>query len=163
MDQSVLDFWPVLELTDTYIIHYSHLPIALIGSQPLLTYYFKMKSFLSITLLLQVVGQSEAFVSPSTTTSRPAVYESTSALSMTKDFDLVRGFESICLHAGYLPDPTTTSRGVPLHRTAPYVFKDTETAANLFALAELGNIYSKSVIRRRTFGAVQKSRRDNGM
>lgn len=62
---------------------------------------------------------------------------------MTKDFDLVRGFESICLHGGYLPDPGTTSRGVPIHRTAPYAFKDTETAANLFGLRELGNIYSK--------------------
>ena len=44
--------------------------------------------------------------------------------------------------AGYLPDETT-SRGVPIYRTAPYVFKSTETAANLFALKELGNIYSK--------------------
>lgn len=99
-----------------------------------------MKSFLSITVLFQLALQSEAFVSPSSTTSARV---SSSALSMTKDLDLVRGFESICLHAGYLPDPTTTSRGVPLHRTAPYVFKDTETAANLFALAELGNIYTR--------------------
>ena len=63
---------------------------------------------------------------------------------MTKDFDLVRGFDTICLHGGYLPDPTTTSRGVPIYRTAPYAFKDTKTAANLFALRELGNIYSTS-------------------
>lgn len=81
----------------------------------------------------------QAFTTPSVV-SVPA--SSSTALSMSKDFDLVRGFESICLHAGYLPDPTTTSRGVPLHRTAPYVFKDTETAANLFGLKELGNIYS---------------------
>jgi hypothetical protein len=63
-------------------------------------------------------------------------------LRMTKDFDLVRGFDTICLHGGYLPEATTTSRGVPIYRTAPYAFKDTKTAANLFALRELGNIYS---------------------
>ena len=94
--------------------------------------------FLTAILLLQA---AEAFT-PTTTTPTARTYDT--ALSMTKDFDLVRGFESICLHAGYLPDPTTTSRGVPLHRTAPYAFKDTETAANLFGLKELGNIYSKS-------------------
>lgn len=61
---------------------------------------------------------------------------------MTKDTDLVRGFESICLHGGYLPDETT-SRGVPLYRTSPYVFKSTEHASKLFALQELGNIYTR--------------------
>ena len=84
-------------------------------------------------------AETHAFVSPATVDTPTT----TTALHMTKDFDLVRGFETMCLHAGYLPDPTTTSRGVPLHRTAPYVFKDTETAANLFGLKELGNIYSK--------------------
>ncbi|GAX10907.1 O-acetylhomoserine (thiol)-lyase [Fistulifera solaris] len=61
---------------------------------------------------------------------------------MTKDTDLVRGFETICLHGGYLPD-ATTSRGVPLYRTAPYAFKSTDHAAKLFALQELGNIYTR--------------------
>ena len=61
---------------------------------------------------------------------------------MTKDTDLVRGFETICLHGGYLPD-STTSRGVPLYRTTPYAFESTEKAANLFALKELGNIYTR--------------------
>lgn len=61
---------------------------------------------------------------------------------MTKDNDLVRGFDTICLHGGYLPD-ATTSRGVPLYRTAPYAFKNTEHAANLFGLKELGNIYTR--------------------
>ena len=61
---------------------------------------------------------------------------------MSKDHDLVRGFESICLHAGYLPD-ATTSRAVPLYRTAPYKFESTEKAAALFGLKELGNIYSE--------------------
>ncbi|KAL3929605.1 MAG: hypothetical protein SGARI_004706 [Bacillariaceae sp.] len=54
----------------------------------------------------------------------------------------VRGFESICLHGGYLPD-ATTSRAIPLYRTAPYVFESTEKAAALFGLQELGNIYSR--------------------
>lgn len=52
-------------------------------------------------------------------------------------------FETLCLHAGQQPDPTQLSRGVALHRTTSYVFKNTEHAANLFALKELGNIYTR--------------------
>jgi O-acetylhomoserine (thiol)-lyase len=52
-------------------------------------------------------------------------------------------FETLCLHAGQEPDPTTTARGVVLHRTSSYVFKSTEHAANLFGLKELGNIYTR--------------------
>ena len=52
-------------------------------------------------------------------------------------------FDTLCLHGGTQPDPTTNARGVPLYRTASYVFNDTEHAANLFALKELGNIYSR--------------------
>jgi len=52
-------------------------------------------------------------------------------------------FETLALHAGQVPDPTTLSRGVPIHRTSSYVFKNTEHAANLFALKELGNIYTR--------------------
>jgi O-acetylhomoserine (thiol)-lyase len=51
--------------------------------------------------------------------------------------------ETLCLHGGQQPDPTTLSRAVPVYRTASYVFKDTEHAANLFALKELGNIYTR--------------------
>jgi O-acetylhomoserine (thiol)-lyase len=51
--------------------------------------------------------------------------------------------ETLCLHAGAKPDPTTMARGVPVHRTSSYVFRDTEHAANLFALKELGNIYTR--------------------
>ncbi len=51
--------------------------------------------------------------------------------------------ETLCLHAGHKPDPTTNSRGVPVYRTSSYVFRDTEHAANLFALKELGNIYTR--------------------
>jgi O-acetylhomoserine (thiol)-lyase len=51
--------------------------------------------------------------------------------------------ETLCLHAGYSPDPTTKSRGVPVYRTSSYVFDSTEHAANLFGLRELGNIYTR--------------------
>lgn len=51
--------------------------------------------------------------------------------------------ETLCLHGGQAPDPTTGSRAVPVYRTASYVFKSTEHAANLFALKELGNIYTR--------------------
>lgn len=51
--------------------------------------------------------------------------------------------ETLCLHGGQQPDPTTNSRAVPVYRTASYVFNSTEHAANLFALKELGNIYTR--------------------
>ena len=51
--------------------------------------------------------------------------------------------ETVALHGGQSPDPVTLSRGVPIHRTSSYVFKNTEHAANLFALKELGNIYTR--------------------
>jgi O-acetylhomoserine (thiol)-lyase len=47
------------------------------------------------------------------------------------------------LHAGQKPDPTTGSRAVPIYQTTSYVFKSTEHAANLFALKEFGNIYTR--------------------
>ena len=53
------------------------------------------------------------------------------------------GFSTRQLHAGYAPDPTTGSRAVPLYQTTSYQFKSTEHAANLFALKELGNIYTR--------------------
>jgi O-acetylhomoserine (thiol)-lyase len=55
-----------------------------------------------------------------------------------------RGFETLALHAGQeIPDPTTGSRAVPIYQTSSYVFKNTEHAANLFALKEFGNIYTR--------------------
>lgn len=51
--------------------------------------------------------------------------------------------ETINLHGGQEPDPTTGSRAVPIHQTTSYVFKDTEHAQNLFALTEPGNIYTR--------------------
>lgn len=52
-------------------------------------------------------------------------------------------FETLQLHAGHTPDPTTHSRAVPLYQTSAYLFKDAEHAANLFALKEFGNIYTR--------------------
>ncbi|MGD9055853.1 MAG: O-acetylhomoserine aminocarboxypropyltransferase/cysteine synthase [Desulfobacterales bacterium] len=52
-------------------------------------------------------------------------------------------FETLCLHAGQQPDPATTARGVPVHRTASYVFNSSKHAADLFALKEMGNIYTR--------------------
>ncbi|MCK5032789.1 MAG: O-acetylhomoserine aminocarboxypropyltransferase/cysteine synthase [Calditrichia bacterium] len=51
--------------------------------------------------------------------------------------------ETLALHAGQEPDPVTLSRAVPVYRTSSYVFKNTEHAANLFSLKELGNIYTR--------------------
>ena len=50
---------------------------------------------------------------------------------------------TLALHAGQEPDPTTTARAVPIYATTSYVFRDTDHAANLFALKEFGNIYSR--------------------
>src|SRR3954470_7279595 len=50
---------------------------------------------------------------------------------------------TIAVHAGQAPDPTTGSRAVPIYQTTSYVFKSTEHAANLFALKEFGNIYTR--------------------
>lgn len=53
------------------------------------------------------------------------------------------GFATQQLHAGQIPDPTTGSRAVPIYQTTSYQFRNTEHAANLFALKELGNIYTR--------------------
>jgi O-acetylhomoserine (thiol)-lyase len=49
-------------------------------------------------------------------------------------------FETLQLHAGQAPDPTTKSRAVPIYQTTSYTFDDTEHAATLFALKDFGNI-----------------------
>jgi O-acetylhomoserine (thiol)-lyase len=51
--------------------------------------------------------------------------------------------ETLAIHAGQTPDPTTMARAIPLYRTTAFNFKDAEHAANLFALREPGNIYSR--------------------
>jgi O-acetylhomoserine (thiol)-lyase len=53
------------------------------------------------------------------------------------------GFDTLALHGGQKPDPTTGARAVPIYQTTSFVFKDTTHAANLFALKEFGNIYSR--------------------
>ena len=52
-------------------------------------------------------------------------------------------FETLCLHAGQIPDPATGSRAAPLYQTAAYVFDDTDHAASLFNAQTFGNIYSR--------------------
>lgn len=52
-------------------------------------------------------------------------------------------FDTLQVHAGQQPDPTTGSRAVPIYQTTSYVFNGTEHAANLFALKEFGNIYTR--------------------
>ena len=52
-------------------------------------------------------------------------------------------FETLQLHAGQNADPTTGSRAVPIYQTSSYVFKDAQHGANLFALREFGNIYTR--------------------
>ncbi|MDZ7616145.1 MAG: O-acetylhomoserine aminocarboxypropyltransferase/cysteine synthase [Patescibacteria group bacterium] len=54
-----------------------------------------------------------------------------------------RGLGTLALHAGQKPDPTTGSRAVPIHQTTSYCFRDTQHAADLFALKEMGWIYTR--------------------
>ncbi|MDP2871188.1 MAG: O-acetylhomoserine aminocarboxypropyltransferase/cysteine synthase [Bacillota bacterium] len=54
-----------------------------------------------------------------------------------------QGFSTRAVHAGQVADPATGARAVPIYQTTSYVFRDTEHAANLFALKEAGNIYSR--------------------
>jgi O-acetylhomoserine (thiol)-lyase len=53
------------------------------------------------------------------------------------------GFDTLALHAGQRPDPTTGARAVPIYQTTSFVFDDTDDAAALFALQKFGNIYSR--------------------
>jgi len=53
------------------------------------------------------------------------------------------GFETLSVHGGQQPDPATGARAVPIYQTTSFVFRDTEHAAALFALQEMGNIYTR--------------------
>jgi len=53
------------------------------------------------------------------------------------------GFDTLALHAGQTPDPTTGSRAVPVYQTTSYVFRDTEHAASLFNMERAGHVYSR--------------------
>ena len=56
---------------------------------------------------------------------------------------LKNGFETLAIHGGFDGDPSTGARAVPIHRSAAYLFRDTEHAAKLFNLEEAGNIYTR--------------------
>ncbi|SLN45263.1 O-acetylhomoserine aminocarboxypropyltransferase [Oceanibacterium hippocampi] len=57
--------------------------------------------------------------------------------------DKAPGFDTLAIHAGAAPDPTTGSRATPIYQTASFVFDDVDHAASLFNLQEFGNIYSR--------------------
>ncbi|NCU11579.1 MAG: bifunctional O-acetylhomoserine aminocarboxypropyltransferase/cysteine synthase, partial [Sphingomonadaceae bacterium] len=56
---------------------------------------------------------------------------------------MIQKLETLAVHAGCEPDPTTNARITPIYQTASYVFDNAEHAANLFALKEFGNIYTR--------------------
>ena len=91
-----------------------------------------MKQFLALASLATPVA---AFVAPRSSPVKTALR------AWGPDWELEP--ESTCIHGGWAPDPATTARAVPVYRTGPYQFESTEKAAKLFALAELGNIYSR--------------------
>jgi len=62
---------------------------------------------------------------------------------MTDTDTRAQGFETLALHGGQEPDPTTNARAVPIYQTTSYVFNDADHAANLFGLKEFGNIYTR--------------------
>ena len=51
--------------------------------------------------------------------------------------------ETLAIHAGQVPDPTTLSRAVPVYRTTAYAFRNSKHGADLFGLRETGNIYAR--------------------
>ena len=53
------------------------------------------------------------------------------------------GIETLCLHAGQLPDPATGARAAPIYQTTSFVFDSAEHAASLFNLQTFGNVYSR--------------------
>lgn len=64
-----------------------------------------------------------------------------------------QGFDTLQVHAGAEPDPATGARNTPIYQSTAFVFKDSEHAANLFALKEVGYIYSR--LTNPTIGALQ--------
>src|SRR5437588_10447384 len=53
------------------------------------------------------------------------------------------GFETLCLHAGQIPDPATGARAAPIYQTTSFVFDSADHAASLFNLQTFGNVYSR--------------------
>jgi O-acetylhomoserine (thiol)-lyase len=75
--------------------------------------------------------------------SGPNGLQSNAPVESTTEDDRVFGFNTLAIHAGQRPDPTTGSRAMPLYQTSSYVFEDTDHAAELFALQRFGNIYTR--------------------
>jgi O-acetylhomoserine (thiol)-lyase len=75
--------------------------------------------------------------------SGPNGHQSNEPVESTTEDDRVFGFNTLAIHAGQRPDPTTGSRAMPLYQTSSYVFEDTDHAAELFALQRFGNIYTR--------------------
>ena len=59
------------------------------------------------------------------------------------DAERTPGFDTLAIHAGAKPDPTTGARATPIYQTASYVFDDVDHAASLFGLQAFGNIYTR--------------------
>jgi O-acetylhomoserine (thiol)-lyase len=75
--------------------------------------------------------------------SHPAAPASNGRVESSTEADHAFGFNTLAVHAGQRPDPTTGARAMPLYQTSSYVFEDTDHAAELFALQRFGNIYSR--------------------
>ena len=64
-------------------------------------------------------------------------------MSDTETTQIPQGFETLALHAGQEPDPTTNARAVPIYQTTAYTFDSADHAADLFGLRQFGNIYTR--------------------
>ena len=62
---------------------------------------------------------------------------------MAKEASRPYGFDTVCIHGGQAPDPTTGARAMPIYQTSSFVFQSSDHAAQLFNLDETGNIYSR--------------------
>ena len=65
------------------------------------------------------------------------------------------GIDTLALHAGHTPDADTLSRAVPIYQTTSYMFRDSDHAADLFALRDFGNIYTR--LMNPTTGVLEKA------
>ena len=64
-------------------------------------------------------------------------------MSDSETTQIPQGFETLALHGGQEPDPTTNARAVPIYQTTSYMFDNADHAADLFGLREFGNIYTR--------------------
>ncbi|MEL7158808.1 MAG: PLP-dependent transferase, partial [Actinomycetota bacterium] len=73
------------------------------------------------------------------------------------------GFETRQIHSGQEPDPATGARAVPIYQTTAYQFRDSDHAANLFALQEPGNIYTRIMNPTQGVAEVRLAALENGL